>query len=137
MEDTSLEVEGLEVGVNIRWLEESLGDNFQYLAGRKAEWRVFLGLNDGEYIHIYEDSVKGILEKPSGEYLEGKEGFGFDGYFKPEGSDMTLSQLSVAKKKDYYSARKRAVDKLLRNKVSVSYKISSIPKWNGSYQHEE
>lgn len=128
VEDTSLVVEGADVGVNIRWME----DNLHTLIGRKAVWKVYLGLNDGEKIRIYGASVNGELVDAG----LGKE-FGFDGVFKPEGSKYTLHELSMMKRKDRYSARKKAVEAVKRGEVLHTYVIKDIPKWDGDYQQEE
>lgn len=127
VEDTSLTVEGVEVGVNVRWMES----NLHTLAGRKAVWKVYLGLNDGTYIHIYGDEVNGTLVDS-----QSKTGFGFDSHFQPDGSAYTLEQLSNMKQKDTFSARKKAVDNIQKGRVLHSYKIEDIPNWTGKYQQE-
>ena len=46
IEDTTLDVEGKEVGVNVRWMDFANKDasDMDGFAGRKATWRVLLGL---------------------------------------------------------------------------------------------
>ena len=127
VEDTSLEVEGADVGVNVRWMI----DNLQELAGRKAVWKVMLGHNDGQEIHLYESTIEGILVE-TGDV----GGFGFDSIFKPNGTDFTLHQLESLGEKDSYSARKDAVQNLINNKVKVTVNVRDLPKWAGSYQHD-
>lgn len=128
VEDTSLTVEGAEVGVNVRWMES----NLHTLAGRKAVWKVYLGLNDGVNIRVYGAEVSGTLVDSLGD-----TGFGFDSNFKPEGSNLTLHQLSNMKNKDAFSARKKAVDNIKEGRVLHSYKITDIPRWEGKYQQED
>ncbi len=45
-EDTSLEIEGENIGVNLKWFKEKIPT----FVGKKAYWKVLLAKNDGEYI---------------------------------------------------------------------------------------
>ncbi len=128
VEDTSLEVEGLNVGVNIKWLIQELG----ILEGRKAEWRVLLGVHNGNTIDVYEGVIKGTIQKKYNEIV----GFGFDCFFVPEGQNNTLYDLENIGEKDVYSARKKAIDNLLLDNKLYSVNTSDIPLWNGKYQNE-
>ena len=128
IEDTSFHVKGKDIGINIRWLLKEIPK----LAGSEATWQVLIGLNDGEEIKIYEGIVKGILVKPSYKVDETKS-FGFDPFFKPNGSDKTLEELGKDKVK--YSSRKIAITNLLKDKHIHKIKLSKIPVWKGKYQH--
>ena len=124
IEDTSLDVEGADVGVNIRWIVE----NMEQFSGKKATWRVLLGVLDGsiDKVNIYEGIVEGIIV-PS----RGDSGFGFDPVFLPNGSDKTLAQ----EKGDEVSARYRAIQALVQNTpVAVADPIASAD-WKGKWQH--
>lgn len=125
VEDTSLVVEGEDVGVNVRWMLKYL----RALAGRKATWRVFLGLNDGKFVHLCKADIEGVLVE-----AEELSGFGFDSIFKPDGSEYTLYELEQKGQKDDFSARKRAVKELLANNTVYSVSIKDVPEWNGLYQ---
>lgn len=72
VEDTSLDIEGVSVGIHIRWLLEHLSE----YAGRKAEWTVLLAFRRAHQIHIYKGTVSGTIV-PS----RGTTGFGFDPFF--------------------------------------------------------
>lgn len=131
VEDTSLEVEGADVGVNVRWML----DNLTELSGRKAVWRVILGYNDGVQIHLYESTLEGELVDV--EDVEESLGFGFDSIFKPNGTNYTLAQLEKLGKKDLFSARNNAVQNLLYNQESLTVNVTDLPKWEGKYQQED
>ena len=60
IEDTSLDIEGAEVGINIRWVMS----NIEQYIGRKAVWTVLLGYKDGESIYIYKGVTNGHLVAP-------------------------------------------------------------------------
>lgn len=128
IEDTSLEVEGEDIGVNIRWLL----DHLDAYSGKKAIWKVLLGFNDGHSISLFKGVTEGIILKRFDEL----KGFGFDSLFVPNGSDLTLYELEEKGQKDEFSARKRAVLSFLRDERVLSKTISDIPVWQGQYQHE-
>lgn len=128
VEDTSFDVEGANVGTNVRWLMDSISK----YEGRKAEWIVKLAVNYNENIYVYDGKIKGIISSS-----KGKEGFGFDPIFIPNGTHKTLSELSFEGNKDDYSARKQAFNNLLLNFNPKVYKIKDIPEWLGEYQKEE
>lgn len=128
VEDTSFDIEGANVGTNIRWLMDSISK----YEGRKAEWVVKLAVNYDDNIYVYNGKIKGIISSP-----RGKDGFGFDPIFIPDGSDKTLAELSFDGSKDEYSARKEAFNNMLSNKEPVVYKVKDIPEWKGKYQKEE
>jgi len=123
VEDTVLIVDGVEV-VDIRWrIKEMNEDN-------PATWVVSLGLNDGKKIKVYRGYINGMLVKK-----DDITGFGFDEYFVPFGTDMTLGELDRIGKKPEYSARKIAVENLLEGNLYFDIDINDIVEWKGGYQH--
>lgn len=126
VDDTSLEVEGADIGNNIRWLLDDLDKH----VGKKCVWKVLLGLNDGDKIYIYEGKLYG--EITSG--INNIDSFGFDSLFLPEGYDLTLSELEYFNMKDEVSARKKAVSNLINGSFISDIKIDDLPIWNGEYQ---
>lgn len=118
-EDTSLDIEGADVGVNVRWLMNHLD---QY-AGRKALWTVFLAYRKGDVVMIYKGEIKGAIVRSHGE-----GGFGFDPVFLPDGATQTLAQ----SKPDEFNARALAVDALLKGEKFMA--VKAIYHWDGPWQ---
>jgi XTP/dITP diphosphohydrolase len=119
IEDTSLDIEGADVGVNVRWLLDHLPE----FEGRRAYWRVLLAYQKEGLVYVYEGTIRGTIVLPRGE-----GGFGFDPVFLPDGCDQTLAQ----SKPDEVNARAKAVAALLTGKPVA--KLSPIVDWNGSWQ---
>lgn len=128
VEDTSLTVEGASIGVNIRWLLDNLAE----YTGRKAVWQVYLGLHTGQTIEIYCAKIHGYLTSESPDTA----GFGFDSFFVPNGTHLTLRELELSGRKDDFSARKDAVHKLLNGDTEKVVSIKDIEEWTGMYQNE-
>lgn len=128
VEDTSLHVDGAEVGTNIRWLTDSISS----YKGVKATWEVLLGVNNGETITIYQGLINGEITDKYKEPI----GFGFDCYFVPEDSTETLYDLETKGEKDNYSARKNAIMSFLNDESIHQVNIKDIPQWNGKMQEE-
>jgi XTP/dITP diphosphohydrolase len=119
VDDTSLEVEGVAIGVNIRWLLQHLA---QY-AGHRAEWTALLAVRQANEIYIYQGAQKGSIVLP-----QGQAGFGFDAYFLPEGATQTLAE----SKPHAYNARAKAVESLLKGNFHAKHPI--LTQWNGPWQ---
>ena len=118
VEDTSLDVEGADVGVNVKWLLGNL-DKFE---GKSASVTVLLGVLRNGVVEVYRGSVPGTIVAPRG------SGFGFDSVFLPDGSNKTLGE----DKPDRHNARALAVRNFLRER---SYKtLSPLPNWEGPWQ---
>jgi inosine/xanthosine triphosphate pyrophosphatase family protein len=127
IEDTSLDIEGFSVGVNIKWLTKEIHENPIY-NGKKAYWRVFLAVIQKGKLYITKSEVIGTIDQ-SKKSITGA--FGFDDVFIPTGSTLTLMELG--NNKINYSARKLALDNLLSGIVLIK-DIKEIPNWTGSYQ---
>ncbi len=129
IEDTSLEVEGAEVGINVRWLLEHLSD----YVGHKACWRVLLAYHSGNQVFVYQGVVNGTIvssQGVSGQGVSGQgvSGFGFDPIFLPEGSDATLAE----SKPDEVNARALAVEALFENRPFAIKPL--MTSWEGEWQ---
>lgn len=75
---------------------------------RSAQFRTVLTLVTANGIQVFEGILNGnILYEP-----RGKNGFGYDPIFQPEGIDLSLAQLSL-KEKNKISHRARAIEKLV------------------------
>lgn len=119
IEDTSLDVEGASVGINVRWLIDHLNE----CVGKKAVWRVLLAYRIGDEIHVFKGEVLGTIVK-----ARGAGGFGFDPVFLPDRSNATLAEA----KPDEVNARALAVDALISNKVFTT--VPAIYQWDGPWQ---
>lgn len=119
VDDTSLDIEGTTIGINIRWLLEHLTQ----CVGRIAKWTVLLAYRQGNQIYIYKGMVSGsiVLQR-------GTAGFGFDPVFLPDGSQNTLAQV----KPDMFNARALAVESLIKGDVWIKHPL--IEHWEGPWQ---
>lgn len=121
VEDTSLDIEGVSVGINVRWLLDHLPE----YEGRKAEWLVLLAFRQGAQIFIYKGSVSGTIVSS-----KGSAGFGFDAVFLPDGSTATLAE----SKPDQFNARAKAVEALIEGNIWTKHTM--IENWKGAWQKE-
>lgn len=119
VDDTSLEVEGAEVGINVRWLLNNLTD---YI-GHQATWKVLLAYHTNDQVFVFEGIVHGTIVDP-----KGQDGFGFDAVFLPNGQTKTLAECKF----DAINARALAVDALLQNKPCAIESL--ILAWDGPWQ---
>eukprot|EP01090_Pellita_catalonica_P019054 TRINITY_DN6334_c0_g2_i4.p1 TRINITY_DN6334_c0_g2~~TRINITY_DN6334_c0_g2_i4.p1 ORF type:complete len:180 (-),score=24.38 TRINITY_DN6334_c0_g2_i4:545-1084(-) len=119
VEDTSLDVEGADVGVNVRWLL----DNLESISGKKALFRVLLGVKIGDKVKIYKGEVQGKIVKSRGE-----GGFGFDPVFCADLTGKTLAE----SKPDTVNARALAVQNLVNGVVHSE--TAPITNWTGKWQ---
>lgn len=119
VEDTSLDIEGADVGVNVKWLLKTLPEHI----GKKALWRVLLAYRDGDKVYVYQGTVSGTIVKP-----RGSGGFGFDPVFLPDGSQKTLAE----EKPDSVNARSYAVKAFIEN--SPFQVVPAIDEWHGTWQ---
>ncbi len=119
VEDTSLDIEGEEVGINVRWLL----DHLPAFVGRKARWRALLAYLKKGSVYVYEGVVDGVIVPP-----RGKGGFGFDPVFLPNTSEQTLAEA----KPSHVNARAKVVEALLQDKpIAV---VPPIKRWDGPWQ---
>ncbi len=119
VDDSSLDIEGAEVGIEVKNVLHHLP---QY-SGRKALWRVFLAYQEKGWVFVFEGKTEGQIVPP-----RGKEGFGFDPIFLPAGAEMTLAQA----KPDAVNARAKAVDALIAENSLA--KMRPIADWKGPWQ---
>lgn len=119
-DDTGLEVEALggEPGVHsARYATDGhdfaannrlLLKNLEGKENRRARFRTVISLIEGGEEHLFEGIVEGrIIDHESG-----KEGFGYDPLFVPDGFDRTFAEMT-AEEKNAVSHRGRAVRKLV------------------------
>lgn len=119
VEDTSLDVEGADVGVNVRWLLDRLTE----YEGRQAVFRVLLAYKSSNKVFVYQGEVQGTIVSP-----KGNSGFGFDALFRPKGEFETLAEA----KPERVNARAIAINHLFTGKVHQIMPV--IEKWKGDWQ---
>jgi XTP/dITP diphosphohydrolase len=119
-EDTGLEVEALdgEPGVKSaryagegRSFDKNIEKLLQKLEGvtnRKAKFRTVISLIIDAKETLFEGSCEGTI----GYAKKGKEGFGYDPIFVPDGSIHTFAEMKI-EEKNQFSHRKKATDKLI------------------------
>ena len=75
----------------------------QPFADDRAEAVCGVGYHDGERIHLFEGRTAGTIVSP-----RGRQGFGWDPIFVPEGAGRTFAEMELAEKQRY-SMRARAL----------------------------
>lgn len=118
VEDTGLFFNGWNgfPGALIKWLLESVDNEgivkmLEGFSDRSAVAECHIGLYDGKRLIL----AKGIVQGRVAESVRGKEGFGWDRIFIPEGHDRTFGEMSK-EEKDAISHRKLAFEDL-KNKL--------------------
>lgn len=119
VEDTSLDIEGEEVGINVRWLI----DHVSSFVNRQATHRVLLAYLKAGFVYVYEAKVEGKIVLP-----KGSNGFGFDPVFLPNGAEETLAQA----KPFAVNARAKVVEAFMNS--SPLAVLPAITEWNGPWQ---
>jgi len=111
VEDTSLEVDGHDFGINIKHKIAELPKAI----GSAAVWNVFMAFCDENTIFIFKGSVNGHIASKSG-----ASGFGFDPFFIPLGSTKSLAE----EKLDQKNARFLCVQAIMTKSIfSIHEKI--------------
>ena len=130
VEDSSLDVEGLDIGTNIKWEIDRLKKNKQF-HGKKAKWSVVLGYRRKHYVYLAKGELTGILDY-SGISVDQP---GFDSIFRPDGLAETLADI-CHKMKISISPRTQAAQALLNKHDLHLFDTRTVPVWQGSYQQE-
>jgi XTP/dITP diphosphohydrolase len=114
VEDTGLYLEALKgfPGALIKHMEDSMGIKgilklLSYYKNDDAVAETAIGFNDGKNSLLFVSVTKGKITKKE----RGKNGFGFDQIFVPEGSRKTLAEMDVHEK-NLFSARGKSFRKL-------------------------
>lgn len=111
IDDVSLEIEEWNgfPGPLVKWLlKTSDGDArvlLKMLKGvknRRVKARLAVGYHDGKIPRIFYGEVNGTIA----ENIRGKNGFGWDPVFIPEGSNRTFAEMSVSEKGNVSHRRK-------------------------------
>lgn len=126
VEDTILVVDN-SPWIDIKWNIKHLR---QY-EGKPVLWQTILAHNDGTDIRLYTGQVHGTIVLPDNIR---EQAFGFDPFVVPNSQSLSLDELEQQGRKDDFSARRRAVQRLLENAPTSTHPISSIPPWSGPWQ---
>ncbi len=112
LEDSGLFIEALNgfPGVYSHFANEKIGCNgilklLEGISDRKAKFVCSLAYHDGNKISIFTGECKGTIAHEE----RGRDGFGFDPVFVPEGSTKTFAEDPACK--NTVSHRRRALDK--------------------------
>lgn len=119
VEDTSLDIEGESVGIHIRALLQDL----PRFIGKRALFRSLIAYREGDLVYIFSGEVQGTIVP-----ARGREGFGFDPHFLPDGAVKTLGE----SKPDAFNARAIAVNALVRGDHIKA--VPAVKEWNGPWQ---
>ncbi len=101
-------------GALVKWFEETVGCQgmLQMVSGfddKRATAICCFAVYDGKNMNIARGEVNGTIADKA----QGKNGFGWDVIFIPEGHDQTYAQMT-AQEKNAISHRRRALDELKR-----------------------
>ncbi|MEP6684337.1 MAG: RdgB/HAM1 family non-canonical purine NTP pyrophosphatase [Parafilimonas sp.] len=118
-DDTGLEVEALHGEPGVKSARYAGGDrdfdanvekllnNLREIKDRNARFKTVISLMWNSKEYLFEGIIQGtiIYER------KGKNGFGYDPVFVPEGSNKTFAEMELAEK-NIFSHRRKAMDKL-------------------------
>jgi XTP/dITP diphosphohydrolase len=119
VEDSSLHVEGSDVGIHVRWLIDQLPE----YVGKRAYWEVLLAYRCNEGVAIFRGMVEGEIVPQ-----RGTGGFGFDPFFQPLGYSTTFAE----EKPQAANARALAVAALVRGERYCT--VAPLTDWKGPWQ---
>lgn len=121
-DDVSLDIEGLDIGINIRWYIPELNSPFYF--NRRCVFNCMIGVKVDDSIYVYNGRVEGTLIPPRG------DGFGFGRYFLPDGASLTLGE----EMNPIYNARYLAVQQFRANNPCAVLPV--LKEWDGEFQLE-
>jgi len=119
IDDASLDVEGENVGVNVKYLS----GNLPLYIGKKAIFRVIVAYLDKDIVRVFNSEVSGRISLPRG------DGYGFDNFFLPHNSKKTLGEF----KDELNHPRIISIKKLINNQPTLE--CDPIFNWTGSWQN--
>jgi XTP/dITP diphosphohydrolase len=120
-EDTGLEVQALQGRPGVKTARfagdhadsdqniDKLLEELRLASDRKARFRTVISLRWEESEYFFEGICTGHIAQAK----KGREGFGYDPVFVPEGSSLSFAEMSL-EEKNIFSHRKKAADKLVR-----------------------
>lgn len=139
VEDTVLRIDNNNI-VDIRWRIHEMNGLSE---NSTISWLVTLAHNDGNKINIYSGEIPCKINPKSlsASYKKEKDGFGFDEYLIPQINDkkgiknkLTFYELERKGLKDFFSARKLAVDNFVSGTMTNSVLLAELSPWSGKIQ---
>lgn len=107
VEDTSLDLEGHQVGIHIKYLLDLIAK--PQTAGTKAVWTCLMAFAQDGQVYVFEAKVPGIIVPKAGDFE-----FGFAQYFLPDGTNKTMGQ----ERNDAFNARACCIKNMMEHKVA-------------------
>lgn len=129
VEDSSLDVEGAEIGANVRWLAGQLGRD-PSLFGKRAVHTVLLAVFQHGEVRVFRGELDGTVVPERG------SGWSFGPSFSPDGSGgLTLAEIEALGRKSEFSARRRAAEAMLAGDCVHRVRAERVPAWKGAWQN--
>tara|TARA_B100001248_G_scaffold261746_1_gene254045 strand:- start:49096 stop:49737 length:642 start_codon:yes stop_codon:yes gene_type:complete len=122
IEDTSLHIEGAEIGPLIKWNIHRLPE----FIGKKATMEVIMAYYMDGMVYTFHGKLKGHIGKPT------TKGDGLDPYFYPEGSELSAGALRQRGEFETLDPRYEALEKLVNK--DTDHIRPAIYTWNGPWQ---
>lgn len=122
VDDVSLDIEGFDIGVNVRWFLEKGEFHKEKYWNRKSSFKCCIGVNKNNTIYIYKGVVEGIITSPRGNE------FGIAPFFLPNGATKTLGEEMPPELNPRYLALKNFLND------QWSLKLEPIKQWDGEFQ---
>lgn len=123
VEDSSLIVEGADIGINLKWKI----DQIEGLIGKNATLVTHMAYKEDDLVLIYKAEVEGKIVIPRG---QAPMGFKLNRFFQPKGSDKTLAENNA----DHFNPRYLAFLSFVRGEIVACRKV--MKDWNGKFQLE-
>lgn len=127
VEDTSLEIVGTDIGVDIKFRMAEIEDHicsYAYVT-------TLLAYHDNNEIHVFCGEVKGLITSPRN---INEETFGFDDYFTPTGCALNLHEIKKSRTYLNHLPRWIVTQNFITRKIGRSVRLNEIPDWTGEYQ---
>lgn len=121
IEDTSLEVEGIEIGINLRKKFDDFVQHIDQYVGKKATWTVVLAYKEEDFVYLYRGCVTGTFV-----LIKKENDLGFD--FLPEGAKKIYAE----DKPECFDARALVVKSFFEQKPIAIRPV--ILEWQGPWQ---
>lgn len=107
VEDTSLDLEGHEVGINVKHMQDLIKSS--ETVGKRAIWTSLMAFVQDGQVYVFEAKVAGTIVPKAGDFE-----FGFAQYFMPDRMNQTLGQ----ERNDNFNARALCIKNMMEHKIA-------------------